>query len=62
MPAKTKRKKRYLDKKDSSKLYMKEYRESNGNEIRESQKQFYSSVLGCDIFWGVYHLCRSISY
>ena len=40
--AKTKRalrKKRYLDKKDASQLYMKEYRESN--TIRESQKQCY---------------------
>ena len=43
MSAKTKRalrKKRYLDKKDASQLYMKEYRESNINAIRESQKQF----------------------
>ena len=44
MSAKTKRalrKKRYLDKKDASQLYMKEYRESNRNAIRESQKQYY---------------------
>ena len=34
-------KKRYLDKKDASQLYMKEYRESNRNAIRESQKQYY---------------------
>ena len=42
--AKTKRalrKKRYLDKKDASLLYMKEYRESNRNAIGESQKQYY---------------------
>ena len=39
MSAKTKRalrKKRYLDKKDASQLYMKEYHESNRNAIRES--------------------------
>ena len=39
MSAKTKRavrKKWYLDKKDASQLYMKEYRESNRNAIRES--------------------------
>ena len=44
MSAKTKRalrKKRYLDNKDASQLYMKEYRESNRNAIRESQKQYY---------------------
>ena len=44
MSAKTKRtlrKKWYLDKKDASQLYMKEYRESNRNAIRESQKQYY---------------------
>ena len=44
MSAKTRgalRKKRYLDKKDASQLYMKEYRESNRNAIRESQKQYY---------------------
>ena len=44
MSAKTKRalrKKLYLDKKDASQLYMKEYRESNRNAIRESQKQYY---------------------
>ena len=44
MSAKTKRalrKNRYLDKKDTSQLYMKEYRESNRNAIRESQKQYY---------------------
>ena len=35
------RKKRYLDKKDASQLYMKEYRESNRNAIRESQKLYY---------------------
>ena len=35
------RKKRYLDNKDASQLYMKEYRESNRNVIRESQKQYY---------------------
>ena len=29
------RKKRYLDKEDVSQLYMKEYRESNRNAIRE---------------------------
>ena len=43
MSAKTKRslrKKRYLDK-DASQLYMKMYRESNRNAIRESQKQYY---------------------
>ena len=34
------RKKRYLDNKDASQLYMKEYRESN-RAIRESQKQYY---------------------
>ena len=44
MSAKTKRalrKKRYLDKKDASQLYMKACRESNRNAIRESQKQYY---------------------
>ena len=44
MSAKTKRalrKKRYLDNKDSSLLYMKDYHESNRNAIRESQKQYY---------------------
>ena len=44
MSAKTKRairKKQYLDKKDASQLYMKEYCESNRNAIRESQKQYY---------------------
>ena len=44
MSVKTKRvlrKKRYLDNKDVSQLYMKEYRESNRNAIRESQKQYY---------------------
>ena len=44
MSAKTKRalrKNRYLNKKDASLLYMKEYRESNRNAIRESQKQYY---------------------
>ena len=44
MSAKTKRalrKKRYLDKKDVSQLYMKEYRESNRNAIRESQNKYY---------------------
>ena len=44
MSAKTKRalrKKQYLDKKDASQLYMKKYRESNRNAIRESQKQYY---------------------
>ena len=44
MSAKTKRalrKKRYLDKKDASQLYMKKYCESNRNAIRESQKQCY---------------------
>ena len=44
MSAKTKRalrKKRYFDNKDASQLYMKEYRESNRNAIRESQKQYY---------------------
>ena len=44
MSAKTKRalrKKRYLNSKDASQLYMKEYRESNRNAIRESQKQCY---------------------
>ena len=35
------RKKRYLDKKDASQLYMKEYRESNRNAIRRNQKQYY---------------------
>ena len=34
-------KKWYLDNKDTSQLYMKEYRESNRNVIRESQKQYY---------------------
>ena len=44
MSAKTKRalrKKRYLDKKYASQLYMKQYRERNRNVIRESQKQYY---------------------
>ena len=44
MSTKTKtalRKKRYLDNQDASKLYMKEYRESNKNAIRESLKQYY---------------------
>ena len=44
MSAKTKRalrKKRYLDKKDASQFNMKEYRESNRNAMRESQKQYY---------------------
>ena len=44
MSAKTKRalrKKRYLDKKDVSQLYMKEYRESNRNAIRVSQSKYY---------------------
>ena len=44
MSAKTKRalrKKRYVDKKDVSQLYMKEYRESNRNAIRESQNMYY---------------------
>ena len=44
MSAKTKRalrKKRYLEKKDASQLYTKEYRKSNRNSIRESQKQYY---------------------
>ena len=43
MTAKTNRalrKKLYVDKKDASQLYTKEYRESN-NAIRESQKQYY---------------------
>ena len=49
MSAKTKRalrKKQHLDKKDVSQLYMKEYRESNRNAIRESQKQCYE-LKGC---------------
>ena len=44
MSAKTKRalrKKRYLDKKDASQLYMNEYGESNRNALRKSQKQYY---------------------
>ena len=44
MSVKTKRalrKKRCLDKKDVSQLYMKEYHDSNRNAIRESQKQYY---------------------
>ena len=44
MSAKTKRalkKKQYLDNKDDSQLCGKEYRESNRNAIRESQKQYY---------------------
>ena len=43
MSTKTKRglrKKLYLDKKDVS-CYMKGYRESNRNAIRESQEQYY---------------------
>ena len=44
MSAKTKmahRKKRYLDKKDASQLYMKECPDSNRNAIKISQKQYY---------------------
>ena len=40
-PKRALRKKRYLDKKYASQLYIKEYRESNRNAIRKSQKQYY---------------------
>ena len=42
MPGKARSKEeRYLDKKDVSQLYMKEYRESNRTAIRESQNKHY---------------------
>ena len=47
MSAKTKRalrKKWYLDKKDASQLYMKEYRESNRNAIREVKSSIMNRI------------------
>ena len=74
MSAKTKRalrKKRYLDNKDASQLYMKEYRDSNRNAIRESQKQYYEQHKDakklivqqhCTIRWnGLYSPMESVS-